>query len=336
VQRTLDVGCAFGFFVEAQRELGIDAHGYDVSEFALDRAALGARGHVEYGNLLRRLPCKTGAFELVSAFETLEHVPPDVVPRAIAELRRVTSGYLIATIPSFGPNEYGPGGWFDVKVRPERLDHYKALGADYEGPVPYEDLYRDAAGRPVEGHLTIASFGWWTKRFAEAGFVRCGDVERAMHPYLERFDLTKYWNLYVLRTADAPVPPAIRSADEIADVEKRLALDRQAFLRHETGRRPVSRRKLREEAGVAGDEVIPAVMAGDVLAAVGAQLFAQRSVGDDPVDGRFELGIVGERQRAARAFGVIDRHRAPGVDQRGRADAPRLQQHDGERLVRRR
>ena len=223
VQKTLDVGCAFGFFVEAERELGLDARGVDVSQYALDHAALGARGHVRYGNLLHRLPFGRGAFEGVSLFETLEHLPPEVVPRALREVRRVATHYVIATIPSFGPNANGPGGWFDVKVRPERLDHYRSLGDTYEGPVPYDDLYRDHDGMPVEGHLTIASFAWWTRQFEAAGFVRDGDVERRIHPHLARLGLTKYWNLYVFRVADAP--PAAgeqRSASEIADVEKRF------------------------------------------------------------------------------------------------------------------
>ncbi|MGQ0824002.1 MAG: class I SAM-dependent methyltransferase [Actinomycetota bacterium] len=224
VERTADVGCAFGFFVEAQRELDIEADGFDVSRFALDHAALGARGHVRYGNLLHRLPVKDGAYQLVSAFETLEHLPPEVVPKALAELRRVTSGYLVATIPSFGPNEHGPGGWFDVKVRPERLEHYRALGDAYEGPVEYDDLYRDEQGAPIEGHLTIASFGWWTTRFAEAGFVRCGEVERRIHPHLARFGLTKYWNLYVLRVPDAPEPTGECRDGEVAAVEQKWGL----------------------------------------------------------------------------------------------------------------
>jgi SAM-dependent methyltransferase len=226
VQRTLDVGCAFGFFVEAQRELGLDASGVDVSQYALDRAALGARGHVRYGNLLHRLPFGRGAFEGVTLFETLEHLPPESIPRALREVRRMTTKYVIATIPSFGPNLYGPGGWFDVKVRPERLDYYRSLGDGYDGPVAYEDLYRDAQGEPVEGHLTIASFAWWTRQFEAAGFVRDGAVERRIHPHLARFGLTKYWNLYAFRVPD--VPAAIgeqRSASEIADVEKRLGFD---------------------------------------------------------------------------------------------------------------
>jgi SAM-dependent methyltransferase len=228
VKRTLDVGCAFGFFVEAERELGLDARGVDVSQYALDRAALGARGHVRYGNLLHRLPFGRGAFEGVSLFETLEHLPPEVVPRALREVRRMTTKYVIATIPSFGENPNGPGGWFDVKVRPERLDYYRALGDDYDGPVAYDDLYRDDDGAPVQGHLTIASFAWWTRQFEAAGFERDAATERLIHPVLAQLGLTKYWNLYVFRVPGvAGANDQQRSASEIADIEKRLGFDQR-------------------------------------------------------------------------------------------------------------
>jgi SAM-dependent methyltransferase len=228
VRRTLDVGCATGFVVEALRELGVEAQGTDVSQYAVDHPALGARGHIRYGNLMERMPFKNARFDLVSALEVLEHLPPESVPQALRELRRLTHGYLVCTIPSFGPNPNGPGGWFDVKVRPERIDHYRLLGPDYEGPVPYEDLYRDARGEPIEGHLTIAAFSWWTKRFEEAGFVRCGATERLIHPHLARFGLTKYWNLYVLRAPSAPEPTSdARPPAEVAEVERNFALDQR-------------------------------------------------------------------------------------------------------------
>ena len=55
-KHTLDCGCAFGFVVEALRELDVDAEGVDVSYFAIDHASPGARGHVRQGSLLDRLP----------------------------------------------------------------------------------------------------------------------------------------------------------------------------------------------------------------------------------------------------------------------------------------
>jgi len=228
VRRSLDVGCATGFVVEALREVGVDAWGVDISGYAVSHAAAGARGRLRRADLRHRQPWADGYFDVVSALETIEHLWPTDVPRVIAELRRLCSGYVLATIPSFGPNEFGPGGWYQVKVRDDRVAYYESLGPGYEGPIPYGDLYRDVRGEPIEGHLTVASFSWWTDRFAEAGFCRCGELERRLHPDIARFGLTEYWNLYVFRVPSAPEPPAdLRTPAERAEVAARLGLDRR-------------------------------------------------------------------------------------------------------------
>ena len=228
VDRSVDVGCALGFVVEALREVGIDASGFDVSQWVVDHPALGARGHIAHGDLLEGIPMRDPV-PLVSCLETLEHLPPAAVPGAVAELRRITSSWLVATIPSFGPNANGPRGWFQVKVRDDRVAHYESLGPGYEGPVPEEDLYRDANGDPIEGHLTIASYGWWTRQFEAAGFERSAEMERRIHRQLYRFGMTKYWNLYVLRVPGTPLPPdPVRSPAELAEREAAWHLDRRS------------------------------------------------------------------------------------------------------------
>lgn len=195
--RVLDVGCATGYLVEALRDLGVEAWGCDASEYAVAHATEGARGRVALGDPLRGLPYEDGAFPLVTALEVLEHLPPASVPDALREIRRVCGGIVYATVPSFGRNEAGPTGHLDGKVRPERLAHYRELGPEYDGPVPFGDLAVDEEGRPIEGHLTIASFGWWTARFAEAGFERWVDVERRLYRDIDPAGLTPFWNLYV-------------------------------------------------------------------------------------------------------------------------------------------
>jgi SAM-dependent methyltransferase len=203
VANSLDVGCATGYLVEVLRERGIDAQGCDVSQFAIDHAAPGAVGHVRVANLFAGLPWEDGSFELVTALEILEHLPPDRVPQALGELRRVCGGYLYATIPSFGVNMSGPDGHFEGKVRPNREDYYRQLGSEYLGPVPEEDLAVDAEGELVEGHLTIASFEWWTGQFEAFGFSRCPDIERRLYADIEPADLAPYWNIYVFATDSA-------------------------------------------------------------------------------------------------------------------------------------
>ena len=208
VANALDVGCATGFLVEVLRERGIDAQGCDVSPYAIDHATPGAVGHVRVANLFAGLPWDRGAFELVTALEILEHLPPERVPDALTELRRVCGGFLYATIPSFGTNVSGPDGHVEGKVLPDRESHYRTLGPGYLGPVPYEDLATDADGQPVEGHLTIASFEWWTHRFEDAGFTRCPDVERRLYADIEPADLAPYWNIYVFATDTADLSAA--------------------------------------------------------------------------------------------------------------------------------
>lgn len=208
LQRTLDVGCATGFVVEALAECGVDAWGSDVSRWAVEHAAPGAAGRLRQGSLTEKLPFAKQSFDLVTALETLEHLPPLDIPRAVAELRRVSSGWVVCTIPSVGANDHGPDGFPHAKVRDEVLDRYVAMGPDYDGPVPHHDLMCDTRGEPVEGHLTIASYRWWTARFAEAGLERCGEMERRLHPLVARFGLTEFWNLYVFRVPGTPLPPA--------------------------------------------------------------------------------------------------------------------------------
>ena len=197
VSTSLDVGCATGFLVEALRELGLDAQGSDISHYAVEHATPGAQGHLKVGNLLDGLPYADGQFELVSTLEILEHLPPADVPRALQEIRRVCAGVVYATIPSFGRNASGPNGHYEGKVRPERLEHYNELGLDFVGPVPEADLETDIGGGPVEGHLSIASFGWWTDRFADAGFSRRLNVEERLYADLAPTGLAPFWNLYV-------------------------------------------------------------------------------------------------------------------------------------------
>lgn len=226
VERTLDVGCALGFVVEALRELDVDAHGCDVSRWAIDHASPAARPFVHRADLRDGLPYGDQSFELVSALETLEHLPPVDVPAAVTELARVSSAWVVCTIPSLGRNDHGPDGFPNAKVVDDRLAHYLDLGPGYDGPVPEEDLARDAAGQPIQGHLTIASYRWWTDQFALAGLRRHGDLERAIHPLLARFDLTEYWNLYVFShpgTA-ASTNDSARSDVELEDVEIRWGL----------------------------------------------------------------------------------------------------------------
>ena len=199
--RVLDAGCAQGFVVEALRELDIDAEGIDTSRWAIAHAPRSVAPFVRRADLAKRLPFPSGSFDVVTALETLEHVPPQRVPHALAELRRVCRGWVVATIPSFGPNRGGPPGWLEGKVRDERLADLYALGSDFDGPVAEADLARDAKGNLLEGHVTIASVPVVDESVRSRG-LRALSRDRASSPSARRA-VRAHPRLVPLRDADA-------------------------------------------------------------------------------------------------------------------------------------
>ncbi len=99
--RLLDVGCGMGRLARGLLVAGVDACALDVAPVVTDdlRRRIGDRA--VNGSVLA-LPFDDDAFETVVATDVLEHIAEDDVPRALAELWRVTrrSAFVtISTIP---------------------------------------------------------------------------------------------------------------------------------------------------------------------------------------------------------------------------------------------
>ena len=92
--RYLDIGCGVGHSVELARELGWQAKGVELNEAAVETARKAGR------NVLRNFEWgSTGQYDIISLFETLEHV---VDPGALMrEIRGALAagGVIIITVP---------------------------------------------------------------------------------------------------------------------------------------------------------------------------------------------------------------------------------------------
>lgn len=169
--RVLDVGCGVGHVVLGLRQAGIEAWGVDYSQAFLSLAKPEVQPFLRQGDALE-LPFPPESFDLVLCMELLEHLPPSYVGRAISELVRVSKGRVFVTVPSYGPNDYGPYGialfeeaWYE-EARQDKA---------------FSRIVLDEVGHPHCGHLTLGTYHWWTQRFLEHNLARSQELEAAIY-----------------------------------------------------------------------------------------------------------------------------------------------------------
>ena len=94
----LDAGCGIGHFVTLARFLGFKAEGIDISEEAVKIGK--SRGEKITLGDLRKMPFKSGTWDIVLAEGSIEHFPE--TERAIREIARVLKkkGIFIGNVPN--------------------------------------------------------------------------------------------------------------------------------------------------------------------------------------------------------------------------------------------
>ena len=93
----LDIGCSFGYIIEAGRRLGLESAGSDISQYAV--GVCQERGFRAKVASLEQLPFETGEFDIVMMRHVLEHTPHP--KQALQEVTRVLSpgGVVMVAVP---------------------------------------------------------------------------------------------------------------------------------------------------------------------------------------------------------------------------------------------
>lgn len=98
--KVLDIGCAKGFLVKDLVELGIDAYGLDISEYALKNCSPEIVDRLKFGNALN-LPYQNNFFDVALSINTFHNFSKKNVIKAIKELERVSLGKGFIQVDSY-------------------------------------------------------------------------------------------------------------------------------------------------------------------------------------------------------------------------------------------
>lgn len=90
----LEVGCGLGYVLKHLRNLGHKAEGIEYGTWSVEHSVCGAK----WGDITETLPAADGTADLVICVGVLSHVPEDLVPKALKELRRVSRRFVWTNI----------------------------------------------------------------------------------------------------------------------------------------------------------------------------------------------------------------------------------------------
>lgn len=98
-RNALDIGCAKGFQVKSLLYYGIDAHGCDISDWAIAHCEHEAEGRLRQVDIRDGLPYDDALFDLITCMQVLEHVEEEFLELAVSEMHRVTRRWLFIEVP---------------------------------------------------------------------------------------------------------------------------------------------------------------------------------------------------------------------------------------------
>lgn len=100
-KKTLDVGCAVGFLVEALADRGVDAYGIDISDYAIANVRKDMKSRCMVQSALAPIEER---YDLITCIEVLEHLENKDISLAIQRMCEATDDIIFSSTP-FDYNE---------------------------------------------------------------------------------------------------------------------------------------------------------------------------------------------------------------------------------------
>ncbi len=158
----LDAGCAMGFLVEGLRNLGVEAYGVDISEYAIEKVHQDVRDYCWQGSIVEPFP---RSYDLIISIEVFEHMDPEDAEAAARNLCNHTDDIIFSSTP------------FDY----EEATHFNVRPPEY-----WSELFaKQGFFRDVDIDTTFITD--WAVRYRR--------VEEPLHRHVRNYE-RKYWLLW--------------------------------------------------------------------------------------------------------------------------------------------
>jgi SAM-dependent methyltransferase len=188
-KKVIDIGCGIGKLVGELRKNNIDAYGIEFSDAFINASPM--KKYIFKGNILDLDHIASGEYDLVICMEVLEHLPPTYLNKAINNLKRISKNQILITVPAYGPNNFGYSGL--------PLNE-KCWLEDARKNIPFANLVVDENNTPHLGHISLATYKWWTQKFLKNGLIR--DINCENGGYSHHNFLKYHWNTFILNRLD--------------------------------------------------------------------------------------------------------------------------------------
>lgn len=187
----LDVGCGKGLLVQAMRDLDEKSYGIDFSETLINQASKNIQQYltvVSAENWLEKASLEK--IDLITFTEVFEHLPVSILQQILNSLHKLYNKKLFLTIPSYGLDANFK---FGIQVNNDNPSWHR----DMMENIPFKNIVLED-GIPHHGHITLASYRWWTEFFLFHGYSRNRDMEVACVSNFQETIKRYNWHPYIL------------------------------------------------------------------------------------------------------------------------------------------